>query len=72
MRGCKRRSNQIARHKRRATSLKDVRYAQCPKSGHFLKFGWFRFDLSGMKLSSPARLGSCCGSLVICKKVSLL
>ena len=29
MRGCKRRSNQIARHKRRATSLKDVRYAKC-------------------------------------------
>ena len=28
MRGCKRRKNQIARHKRRATSLKDVRYAQ--------------------------------------------
>jgi len=27
MRGCKRRSNQIARHRRRATSLKDVRYA---------------------------------------------
>ena len=25
MRGCKRRSNQIARHRRRATSLKDVR-----------------------------------------------
>ena len=25
MRGCKRRSDQIARHKRRATSLKDVR-----------------------------------------------
>ena len=30
MRGCKRRSNQIARHKRRATSLKDVRYAKWP------------------------------------------
>ena len=28
MRGCNRRSNQIARHKRRATSLKDVRYAK--------------------------------------------
>ena len=29
MRGCKRSSNQIARHRRRATSLKDVRYAKC-------------------------------------------
>ena len=28
MRGCKRRSNQIARHRRRATSLKDKRYAK--------------------------------------------
>ena len=35
MRGCKRRSNQIARHKRRATSLKDVRYAQCVASGDY-------------------------------------
>jgi len=36
MRGCKRRSNQIARHRRRATSLKDVRYAPFWQKGEHM------------------------------------
>ena|GEM_PF-4307037 len=55
MRGCKRRSNQIARHRRRATSLKDVRYTQLgatvEPSYHNLVFPW----LSGAGCSYSCR-----------------
>ena len=70
--GCSRAWKPNRAPQRRATSLKDVRYAQFPKSGHFLKFGCLLLNFSGLSLWKPARLGSCCSSLVVCKSVSLL
>ena len=55
MRGCNRRSNQIARHRRRATSLKDVRYAQCRAAGN--RIGFSVEEWVTVMITNPGRKG---------------